>query len=249
MRVILLGVYYIHCFPDSVKIAGQFLFFMMDKGCDDSAEKYVLDKGILKLVIKIATKHTTNKSISYSSCYVLAYFALKNDEALSSVANQHGMLLLFQVIQRHTQLDTIKAYLRVPKAIARDPNSVALLHAHDIIPRILVRLNLRNIGHLVTDADGISDFFTILSYCVCDRVLSHGSMVSKLIEHGIVHILQTIMLAHVQNYKVHSAVISLLSTMSLSYNLKAQYFKDEFMQLLARTLSAASTRSPWRPPC
>ena len=237
MRVIDLCVCYMRCFPDSVKIAGQFLFFMMDKACDDSAEKYVLDKGIVKLVIKIASKHITNMAISYSSCYVLAYFALKNEDALSCVAKQHGMLLLSQVIERHTQLDTIKAYVRVLKAIARDPNSVDLMHAHDIIPRIMVRLNSGNIGHLVNDADGMTDFLTILSYCVCDRVLSHGSMVSKLIEHGIVDILHTTMLAHVQNahmqnYKVHSAVISLLSTMSLSYNLKALYFNNEFMQII-----------------
>ena len=101
----------------------------------------------------------------------------------------------------------------------------------------MVRLNSGNIRHLVNDAEGMTDFLTILSYCVCDRVLSHGSMVSKLIEHGIVDILHTTMLAHVedghsQNYKVHSAVISLLSTMSLSYNLKALYFNNEFMQII-----------------
>jgi len=55
-------------------------------------------------------------------------------------------------------------------------------------------------------------------------------MTAKLVEHGIVHILHTIMLAHVQDYNVHFAVISLLSTMSSSYNLKAQYFNNKFMQ-------------------
>ena len=38
------------------------------------------------------------------------------------------------------------------------------------------------------------------------------------------------MLAHVQDYDVHFSVISLLSTMSSSYNLKAQYFNNKFMQ-------------------
>jgi len=237
MRVIDLCVYYMSCFPHSVKIAEHFLFFMRDKGCDDSAEKYVLDKSIVKLVIKTATQHITNISISISSCFVVAYFALKNEEALSSVANQHGMLFLCQVIERNTQLNTIKAYVGVLKAIARNPNSVALLDEHDIIPRILVRLNSGNIGHLVRDADGMSDFLKILSYCVCDCVPSHGSMVTKLIEHGIVDILHTTMLAHVQDghlqdYKVHYAVISLLNTMSLSYDLKALYFNNEFMQII-----------------
>jgi hypothetical protein len=250
MRVIDLCVYYMRCFPDSVKIAVQFSFFMMDKACDDSAEKYVFEKDILTLLIQIASKHITNMAISYSSCSVLAYFALKKEEALSCVANQHGMLLLSQVIERHTQLGIIKAYVRVLKAIARDPKSVDLLHAYDIIPRIMVRLNSGNIGHLVNDADGMTDFLTILSYCVCDRVLSHGSMVSKLIEHGIVDILHTTMLAHVdsQNYKVHSAVISLLRTMSLSYNLKALYFNDEFMKIIgtnfARCIGEESMVAP-----
>ena len=117
----------------------------MDKGCDDSTDKYVLNKGILILIIKIATKHITNQLISFTSCRILAYIALKNDEALSSVANRHGMLLLFQVIQQHTHLDIIKAYLRLLKAIARAPDSVALLHAHNIIPRILMHLDLHNI--------------------------------------------------------------------------------------------------------
>ena len=67
MRVITFGVYYMRFFPDSVKIAEQFLFYMMDKGCDDSTDKYVLNKGILILIIKIATKHITNQLISFTS--------------------------------------------------------------------------------------------------------------------------------------------------------------------------------------
>lgn len=229
-RVIRLGVYCVRCYPDSVKFTEQFLYFLIDRACDERTVKYVLDTDFLQFVIDIATKHITNTSISNASCHVLAYFALKNKKALSCIANEHGMLLLLQVIQQHTELDTIKAYLRILKAVARDPDSVALLHTHDIIPRILVRLNLRNIGRLVTDADGVCDLLNILSYCVCDLVPSHRSMVSKLIEHGIVHILHTIMLAHVHNHEVHLALISLLSTMSSSYNLKAQYFNDQFMQ-------------------
>ena len=232
IRVLHLGVYHMRCFPYSEKMAEQFLFFMVDKGCDDITEKYVLDEDILKLVIKIATKHISNQEIANASCHVLAYFALKNDEALLSVANKHGMSLLFQVIHQHTRLDTIKAYLRLLKAIARSPNYVCLLHAHDIIPRILLRLNLRNIGPLVLDADGICDFLAILSHCVCDRVLGHSATTAKLVAHGIVHILHTIMLAHVQNYDVHFAVISFLSTVSSSCSLKAQYFNNNFMQIL-----------------
>jgi len=220
------------CFPESVNIAERLLLFMMNTGCDDGSDNFVVDKCVLELIIQTAHKHVASTTIQRTSCCILGYFAHKSHAALCSVVTSPGIRLLVRIVEWHLDLDTFKPYLGLMRAIACDPVSVGLLFEHNIIPRILRRLSLHTMNYLVADTAGISELFTIISHCICDRVPSHKTVAAQLIEQSIVNIMHTVMAANHTDSGVHLATISVLGKMSTCCDLKKQHFNKEFVQLL-----------------
>jgi len=220
------------CFPESAKIAERFLLFMMNTGCDDGSDKFVLDKCVLELIIRTAHKHVSSTAIQRASCCILGYFAHKSPEALCSVVTSPGIGLLVRLVDRHLDLDTIKAYLGLMRAIAGAPESAGLLFLHNIAPRILRRLSFHTMNDLVADPAGITDLFTIISHCLCDQVPSRKTVAAQLIEHSIVNIMHAVVAANPAESSVHLATISVLGKMSTCCDLKRQHFSQEFVQLL-----------------
>lgn len=232
IRILQLGVYYMRCFPESVKIAERFMLFMMNTGCDDGSDKFVVDKCVLELIIQTAHKHVSSITIQHTSCCILGYFAHKTHEALCSVVTSSGIRLLIGIVERRLDLGTIKAYLGLMRAIACDPKLAGLLFQHNIIPRILRRLSFHTLKYLVADAAGISELFTTISHCICDQVPSRKTVAAQLIEQSIVNIMHAVMATHHTNSSVHLATISVLGKMSTCCDLKKQHFNKEFVQLM-----------------
>jgi len=218
---------YMRSFPASANIASDTLCFISEHGCMDNEDTntFMAEGDVLAVILQATALHPSTHAVARASCQVLAHFMDKDNSMLATFISGNGIQILANIVQRHYDGATLCAAFDLMQTIACDSAYVALLHEQGIIE--FVTTNTAVLDLLVADATTVSQFMSMLLYCISNR----RAFAEVLLSYDILPIIERAMARHPNNLRVHGQVVDLLVEMNTMVDLKVQPFSDGLLHI------------------
>jgi hypothetical protein len=218
---------YMQSFPESNNIASDTLCFISEHGCDDDEDVNTLMAGgdVLAIILQAITIHLSCHVVVRASCQVLGHFMDKDSSMLATFISENGIQILVNIVKRHNDVATLCAAFDLMQTIACDSAYVGLLHDHGIIEFVMT--NTAVVDLFVTDASTVSQFMSMLLYCISNR----RAFAEVLLSYDILSIIERSVARHPNNLRVYGDVVSLLVEMNTMVDLKTRPFTDGLLHI------------------
>ena len=222
-------VEYIRSEFQSVDIVHSVFMFIITSVSPDNNDysEYIIDTGVLPIIIKQAALHIRSVDIARVSCLILASFATKHKSARDQIIGGDGVYFVLDVLNAHGTVGCTEHCYKLIEALLLDAGNVVLFLETRVVERVARALLEPTPVALITSS------LVLLTFSILRQSMHENNATKNAMMHyEVVALVERVARLHRNNMQVCAVLVLFLGDLCTCDDFKPAEITTELCEIL-----------------